>query len=65
LLINFAANILLVKFEREPIGVTSEHPFFVRVHGARSDTSGEGDGGEWRKSGELNIDDEIRKQSRS
>lgn len=57
----FADDVLSVKVagEFEPVGVTSEHPFFVRVHGARSDTSSEDDG-EWRKSGELNIGDEIR-----
>lgn len=60
----FANDVLSVKVagESAPIGVTSEHPFFVKVHGARSDTSGEDDG-EWRKAGELNIGDEIRTAS--
>jgi len=57
----YAQDVLSIKVagESEPIGVTSEHPFFVRVHGARSDTSNENDG-EWRKSGELKVGDEIR-----
>ena len=56
-----ADDVLSVKVagESEPIGVTSEHPFFVRVHGARSDTSAEDDG-VWLKSGWLKAGDEIR-----
>lgn len=50
---------LKVEGEEEPIGVTSEHPFFVRVHGARSDTSGEG-GGEWLETWQIRAGDEIR-----
>jgi hypothetical protein len=38
----FANDVLSVKIENEnePIGVTSEHPFFVKVHGARSNLDG-------------------------
>ena len=56
----YANDVLSVKVagESEPLGVTSEHQFFVRVYGARSDTSGEN--GEWRKAGELRIGNEIR-----
>ena len=58
----YAEDVLSIKIvgESEPIGVTSGHPFFVRVHGARSDTSSEGDDGEWRRAGELQIGDVIR-----
>jgi hypothetical protein len=53
----FANDVLSVKIadESEPIGVTSEHPFF-----ARNNLSSEDDG-EWRKAGELNVGDEILK----
>ncbi len=52
----FADDVLSVKIEgeSEPIGVTSEHPFF-----ARSSLSSED--GEWRQSGELQTGDEILK----
>jgi hypothetical protein len=57
----FADDVLSVKIENEsePIGVTSEHPFFVKVHGARSNLSSED--GEWIKTGELQTGDEILK----
>jgi hypothetical protein len=53
----FADDVLSIKIagESEPIGVTSEHPFF-----ARNNLSSEDDG-EWRKAGELNVGDEILK----
>jgi hypothetical protein len=55
--VRFANDVLSVKIagESEPIGVTSEHPFFTR-----SSLSSEDDG-EWRKAGELNIGDQILK----
>jgi Pretoxin HINT domain len=60
----YAQDVLSVKIEgqSEPIGVTSEHPFFVRVRGARSNLSNEDDG-EWRQAGEFQAGDEIRTAS--
>lgn len=48
---------LKVEGEQASIGVTSEHPFYVRVHGARSQTSGEG---EWRETWQVRPGDHIR-----
>jgi hypothetical protein len=57
----FANDVLSVKIadESEPIGVTSEHPFFVKMQGARNSLSSED--GEWRKAGELLVGDEVLK----
>jgi RHS repeat-associated protein len=52
---------LKVEGEGEALGVTGEHPFYVRVHKARDNTSGEDDEGEWREAGNLKVGDEIRK----
>jgi RHS repeat-associated protein len=50
-----------VEGEAERLGVTPEHPFYVRVHRARGDLSGEADEeGEWKVAGQLQIGDEIR-----
>ena len=48
--------------ESMPLGVTEEHPFYVRR--ARSDLSGEEDAdGEWRLAGSLQAGDEVRRPS--
>ena len=44
------------------MGVTREHPFYVRIHRARDNTSSEDDDdGEWIEAGKLRIGDEIRR----
>ena len=58
-----AGRILSVKVEGEaaPLGVTHEHPFYVRIHRARDNTSSEDDDGEWVEAGNLRVGDQIRK----
>ncbi len=57
-----AGRILSVKVEgEEALGVTGEHPFYVRVHKARDNTASEDDEGEWIEAKDLRIGDEIRK----
>ncbi len=58
-----AEKLLLVKVEGEveTLGLTNEHPFFVRIHRARDNTASDNDDGEWRKAGELQVGDLIRK----
>ena len=58
-----AGNLLLVKVEGEveSLGVTNEHPFYVRIHRARDNTASENDDGEWREAGKLQVGDLIRK----
>jgi RHS repeat-associated protein len=56
-------RILSIKVEGEvaPLGVTAEHPFYVRAHHARDDTFSEDDDGEWVEAGELRSGDEVRR----
>ena len=58
-----AGRILSVKVRGEaaPLGVTHEHPFYVRIHRARDNTSSGDDGGEWIEAGALRVGDDIRK----
>lgn len=50
-----------VEGESQPLGVTSEHPFFVRVYRARDGlTSNDDDDGEWRETQNLQVGDEIK-----
>lgn len=58
-----AGRILSVKVEgeAEALGVTGEHPFYVRIHRARDNAASENDEGEWRQAKDLRIGDEIRK----
>jgi len=58
-----AENLLLVKVEGEveSLGLTNEHPFYVRIHRARDSTASENDDGEWREAGKLEVGDLIRK----
>ena len=59
-----AGRILSVSVEGEtaPLGVTREHPFYVRIHRARDNTSSEDDDdGEWIEAGKLRVGDEIRR----
>lgn len=58
-----AGRILSVKVEgeSETLGVSGEHPFYVRVHRARDNTSAEDNDGEWREAKDLQVADEIRK----
>lgn len=51
---------LRVEGESEPLGVTSEHPFFVRVYRARDSLLANDDDGEWRETQNLQTGDEIR-----
>jgi RHS repeat-associated protein len=51
---------LKVEGEAEALGVTGEHPFYVRIHGARSNLSSEDDG-KWIEAKDLQIGNEIRK----
>lgn len=46
--------------EGESLGVTAEHPFYIRLHKARDNTFGEEDDGEWTAAGLLQVGDEIR-----
>ena len=50
--------------EGESLGVTPDHPFYVRVHRARDGLSSD-DEGEWRVAGLLEVGDEIRLASGS
>ena len=58
----FADDIYSIKIENEekPLEVTSEHPFYIKIHQARSDLSGEDDEGEWEEVRDLEVGDEIR-----
>jgi RHS repeat-associated protein len=58
-----AGRILSVKVEgeAEALGVTGEHPFYVRIHKARDNTASEDDEGEWIEAKDLRIGNEIRK----
>jgi hypothetical protein len=50
-----------VEGEAEVLGVTGEHPFYVRIHRARDNTASEDDDeGDWREAKNLQIGDEIR-----
>ncbi len=63
-----AGRILSVKVEGEEkaLGVTGEHPFYVRIHRARDSISSEDDNqGEWIEAKVLQIGDEIRKANNS
>jgi RHS repeat-associated protein len=57
-----AADIYSLRVEgaSEPLGVTSEHPFFVRVYRARDSLLANDDDGEWRETQNLQVGDEIR-----
>ena len=58
-----AGRILSVKVDGEAaaLGVTAEHPFYVRVHRARDNTASESDDGDWVAAGDLRVEDEIRR----
>jgi hypothetical protein len=58
-----AGRILSLKVEGETqaLGVTGEHPFYVRIHKARDNISSEDDDGKWIEAKDLRIGDEIRK----
>lgn len=49
-----------VKGESKPLGVTSEHPFFVRIYRARDSLLSGDDDGEWRETRHLQVGDEIK-----
>ncbi len=51
---------LRVEGESEPLGVTSEHPFFVRTYYARGSLISGDEEGEWRETQNLQIGDEIK-----
>jgi hypothetical protein len=51
---------LRVEGASEPLGVTSEHPFFVRVYRARDNLLASDDDGEWRETQQLQVGDEIK-----
>jgi hypothetical protein len=51
---------LRVEGESEPLGVTSEHPFFVRVYRARDSLLASDADGEWRETRQLQVGDEIK-----
>ena len=57
----YAESILSVKIEdeSETIGVTPEHPFYVRVRGARSNLEGSNGEGEWKSVKNLQVGDEV------
>jgi RHS repeat-associated protein len=63
----FADDIYSIKIEGEKraLEVTSEHPFYIKVHQARSDLSSEDDDGEWEEVQDLEVGDEIRLASGS
>lgn len=48
-----------IKAENEAVGVTPEHPFYVRVHGARSNLEGGDEDGEWKSAKNLQAGDEV------
>jgi RHS repeat-associated protein len=63
----FADDIYSIKIqgEKRALEVTSEHPFYIKVHQARSDLSSEDDEGEWEEVRDLEVGDEIRLASGS
>lgn len=65
----YSEEILSVQVEGEanPLGVTPEHPFFVKVHHARNLLlNGDEDGeGEWKAANELQIGDEVLQSDRT
>lgn len=58
----YADDIYSVRVEGEskPLGVTSEHPFFVRIYRARDSLLSGDDDGEWRETRHLKVGDEIK-----
>ncbi len=62
-----AGRILSVKVEgeAEALGVTGEHPFYVKVHAARSNLSSEEEEGQWIEAKDLRMGNEIRKANGS
>ena len=60
----YSEEILSVKIasETESLGVTPEHPFYVRTYGARSNLSSDDEAnsqGEWKAANALEIGDEV------
>ncbi|MGH9949797.1 MAG: polymorphic toxin-type HINT domain-containing protein, partial [Pyrinomonadaceae bacterium] len=49
-----------VEGETDSLGVTTDHPFYARIHRARNHTSSEDDEGEWIVAGQLQVGDELR-----
>jgi len=58
----FADDIYSIKIENEekPLEVTSEHPFYIKIHQARDNLSTDDDEGEWEEVRDLEVGDEIR-----
>jgi len=48
-----------VEGEEKPLGVTSEHPFFIRIY-RESDILSLNESGEWRETRQLKVGDEIK-----
>jgi RHS repeat-associated protein len=51
---------LQIEGETETLGVTSEHPFFVRTYKARDNLFANDDDGEWKETQNLQVGDEIK-----
>ena len=51
---------LKVEGEKKPLNVTSEHPFYVRVHQARDNLPNGDEKGEWREVKNLKVGDKVR-----
>jgi hypothetical protein len=59
----FSEDVLSVSIEgeTEPLGVTPNHPFYVRIHRARDNTSTDDDDeGKWLEAGKLKVGNEIK-----
>jgi len=63
----FSEDILSVSVEGEslPLGVTPNHPFYVRVHRARDNTGNDDDEGEWLEASKLKAGNKIKLASGS
>jgi RHS repeat-associated protein len=64
----FSEEILSVSIEgeTEPLGVTPNHPFYVRVHQARDNTNtGDDDEGEWLEARKLKVGNQVKLASGS
>ena len=60
--IGYRTQEIKIENEEKALEVTSEHPFYIKIHQARNNLATDDDEGEWEEVRDLEVGDEIRRQ---